>query len=82
MTQNEKILAALRDGKRISPLSALQDYGCMRLAARIYDLRDQGWDISPFQQPMARPHGWNIKWPRTLPHPRPVFKQIGGQFDD
>ncbi len=45
MTQNEKILAALRDGKRISPLSALQDYGCMRLAARIYDLRDQGWDI-------------------------------------
>ena len=45
MTQNQQILAALRDGKRISPLSALQDYDCMRLAARIYDLRDQGWDI-------------------------------------
>ena len=45
MTQNHIILTALKEGKQISPLSALQEYGCMRLAARIYDLRQDGYDI-------------------------------------
>lgn len=45
MTQNQNILLDLKEGKKISPLSALQEYGCMRLAARIWDLRREGHDI-------------------------------------
>ena len=45
MSQNEKILQHLLGGSSISGLEALQFYGCFRLAARIYDLRQQGWDI-------------------------------------
>ena len=45
MTQNQNILIDLQEGKKISPLSALQDYGCMRLAARIWELRQDGHDI-------------------------------------
>lgn len=42
MTQNEMILDHLRTYGKITPLSALEQYGCMRLAARISDLREQG----------------------------------------
>ena len=35
-----------RDGEKLTPLQALRKYGCMRLAARIKDLRDAGHDIN------------------------------------
>ncbi len=46
MTQNEIILAALQEGKTISPLTALREFSCMRLAARVYDLRKDGHPIN------------------------------------
>ena len=44
MTQTEAILASLaKRGRRgITPLEALNEHGCFRLGARIYDLRRQG----------------------------------------
>lgn len=39
MTQIAHILAHLKSGKTISPLEALELYGCFRLGARIWDLR-------------------------------------------
>jgi hypothetical protein len=36
----------MKTGKTITPLQALQWFGCMRLAARIRDLRDDGHDIA------------------------------------
>lgn len=45
MTQNEAILNALKKGKRLTPLDALCEFGCNRLAARILDLRLAGHDI-------------------------------------
>lgn len=45
MNQAQKILRDLKRGKRITPLDALKNYGCMRLAARIYDLKFQGHNI-------------------------------------
>ena len=45
MSQNEAILEALQAGRRLTPLDALKDFGCMRLSARIYDLRHLGHDI-------------------------------------
>lgn len=44
MTQLEQILSHLRSAP-ITPMQALVDYGCFRLAARIRDLRDDGHEI-------------------------------------
>ena len=38
-TQNDSIFAALVAGRRITPLDALQEFGCFRLGSRIWDLR-------------------------------------------
>ncbi len=39
--QRHAILQHLKDHKSITPLDALQLYGCFRLAARINELRDE-----------------------------------------
>ena len=46
MTQANQILSALKRGEKLTPLQALKRYGCMRLAARIKDLRDAGYEIN------------------------------------
>jgi len=47
MKQNttDKIAALLSKGRSITPLQALEKFGCLRLAARINDLRSNGWKI-------------------------------------
>lgn len=45
-SQCEKILAWLQEGKPITPLVALDKFGCNRLGARIWDLKQQGHEIS------------------------------------
>lgn len=42
MSQHAMILRDLRRGKKITPLDALAAYNCLRLGARIYDMRRQG----------------------------------------
>lgn len=44
-TQAGRILAHLRAGNRLTALEALELFGCFRLAARIHELRREGWDI-------------------------------------
>ena len=44
-SQNANILARLQEGKTISPIDALIDFRCFRLAARINDLRNAGHNI-------------------------------------
>lgn len=46
MTQAEQILAALKGGRAITPLEALNEWGCFRLAARVGELREQGHAIA------------------------------------
>lgn len=41
-SQNARILAYMRQGRPINGLLALRLYGCFRLAARVYELRQQG----------------------------------------
>jgi hypothetical protein len=45
MNQNEQILSYLKMGSVITPIEALQNFGCFRLASRIYDLKQDGWPI-------------------------------------
>jgi len=44
-SQNKQILAYLQRGKSITPLEALDRFGCMRLGARIWDLKQAGHRI-------------------------------------
>ena len=41
MNQKERILQHMQTHGSITPLEALRDYGCFRLAARINDLRTE-----------------------------------------
>ena len=45
MTQNERLLAWLESGRTITPREADDMWGCMRLGARIKDLKDRGYPI-------------------------------------
>ena len=45
MNQSEHILWHIQRYGSINPQQALNYYGCMRLGARIYDLKRQGHDI-------------------------------------
>lgn len=42
ITQRDMILNHLKDFGSITPLKALEEYGCYRLSAVIFDLRDIG----------------------------------------
>ena len=44
-SQIKQIQSHLNRGWKLTPLQALQKYGCMRLAARIAELRDEGMHI-------------------------------------
>nr|DAX64028.1 MAG TPA: helix-turn-helix domain protein [Caudoviricetes sp.] len=44
-TQNGKILKALLNGERLTHLDAEKRFNCLRLGARIYDLKQRGHNI-------------------------------------
>lgn len=45
INQTDKILAYMKKNGSITPLDALREFGCMRLAARIADLKHDGHQI-------------------------------------
>lgn len=45
-SQEQMILEHLKAKKEITPMDALNLYGCFRLGARIADLRGQGYNIT------------------------------------
>ena len=45
MSQNKQIADYLNKGKKLTPIEALNKFGCFRLAARIADLRNEGMNI-------------------------------------
>lgn len=49
MTQSDRILRHLSDGGTITALGALERFGCLRLAARIDELRKAGHTIKTTQ---------------------------------
>ena len=44
-TQKEYIIQHMQEFGYITPMDAMREYGVMRLAARISDLRRDGWPI-------------------------------------
>lgn len=45
MTQRDRILRHFKDHKSITPLQAMHEYGIMRLAARICEMKSDGVSI-------------------------------------
>jgi hypothetical protein len=45
MNQTGKILMYMSNHGSINPIEALSDLGCFRLAARVCDLRDMGYEV-------------------------------------
>ena len=44
-SQGKQILKYLQEGHSLTPLDALKKFGCFRLGARIWDLKDKGYNI-------------------------------------
>ncbi len=59
MTQNEAILNYLQSGGSLTGLESVNEFGCMRLAARIADLRADGHNISDCW--VEKPNGKRFK---------------------
>ena len=57
MKQTESILQYMRTYGAITPLEALKDCGCMRLAARIADLKKAGHNITSRKVAVIRRDG-------------------------
>ncbi|MBN6711442.1 helix-turn-helix domain-containing protein [Haemophilus haemoglobinophilus] len=58
-SQNARILSALKNGEKLTHLSAEKRFKCLRLGARIYDLKKQGHDIH--SQMITVPSGKRVK---------------------
>ncbi len=50
MTQTDAIRSFLLEGNSLTPIDALERFGCFRLAARIDDLRREGLDIETIKE--------------------------------
>ena len=64
MTQCEKIIDYIRVNGSITPLDALREFGCMRLASRITDLKQQGYDIGRTMENSKNKYGDIVRYAR------------------
>lgn len=62
LTQNELVLRHLKDYGKINPMEALKEYGIMRLGARIYDLKKQGYKIASKTGKGRNRYGEKVTW--------------------
>lgn len=66
MTQCEKILQYIEEYGSITPLDALREFGCMRLASRISDLKRAGYDIKREFELSRNRYGEKIRYARYM----------------
>jgi len=63
-TQREKVLKFLRDVGSITPLDALREFGIMRLAARVWELRKMGFSIVKVMEETSNRYGEKVRYAR------------------
>ena len=61
-SQKNKILKHLIEHGSIEPLEALREFGCMRLGARIGDLRADGYSIKTEYMMKRNAEGNIVRW--------------------
>lgn len=64
ITQTEKVLLYLRENGSITPLDALREFGVMRLASRISDLKKQGYEITSRIETKKNHRGETVRYAR------------------
>jgi hypothetical protein len=62
MTQCDRVLEYMKQFGSITPVEAMTDLGCMRLAARISDLRYQGYAIGRRMKTMKNRYGKDVSF--------------------
>lgn len=62
MTQCDLVLEYMRQFGSINPLEAIRDIGCMRLASRISDLREQGYAIGRRMKTSKNRYGKDVSF--------------------
>ena len=62
MTQTERILRHLEDHGSIDQLTALREYGIMRLASRIADLKKMGYPIAKVMEKSTNKNGETVHY--------------------
>lgn len=56
------VLEYMRQFGSINPFEAIRDIGCMRLASRINDLKDQGYAIGRRMKTSKNRYGKNVSF--------------------
>lgn len=64
MNQEQRILNYMKDFGSITPLDAMREFGIMRLASRISDLKKQGYKISREYEKSVNRYGEHTKYAR------------------
>ncbi len=61
-TQCDQVLSYMRKFGSITPIDALREFGCMRLASRISDLRKRGVPIEKNMKSAKNRFGDNVSY--------------------
>lgn len=68
MTQTKKILRHIEEYGSITPLEALQEYGIMRLASRMCDIKRAGHPVQRVTETAKNRYGEPVRYARyTIP---------------
>lgn len=69
LTQCNLILSHLREHGSITPLEAMREYGIMRLGARVWDLKKQGYKIGMSRESGLNRYGESTSYARYTLNP-------------
>ena len=64
MTNKQMILQYIMDNGSITPVDAMREFGCMRLAARIADIKADGYKIIRTIETGTNRYGKKVKYAR------------------
>lgn len=64
MTQADRVLMYMRDFGSITQLEAIRDISCMRLGARIFDLKREGYEIKKETETSKNRYGEDTSYAR------------------
>jgi len=63
-SQSALILRFMQEVGSITPLDAMREFSCMRCGARIYDLKELGYDITTTMETSTNQFGKQIRFAR------------------
>ena len=64
LTQCDKILQYIEEKGSITPLDALREFGCMRLASRMCDIKKMGYPVKKEMESAKNKYGEPVHYAR------------------